>query len=177
MNRLQQILTDKKPVFEYRVKFAVEPTNEQLSKVSQRLMDRYDAFDIGALKKTIFMEKPLDFYELDCGEIWMFDFKCHRGVQSNVLMYEIGNLLSITEALIRVRSKDEPRQQEMTELEDDIDFDDYEPVIGVDFGKPEDSHDLAGEERAVTAVKDAIEAVKSDNKYSQYMSAGFGKKD
>ncbi|MFD0851312.1 hypothetical protein ACFQ07_03735, partial [Actinomadura adrarensis] len=77
MNRLQQILTDKKPVFEYRVKFAVEPTNEQLSKVSQRLMDRYDAFDIGALKKTIFMEKPLDFYELDCGEIWMFDFKCH----------------------------------------------------------------------------------------------------
>ncbi|AXC38714.1 UNVERIFIED_ORG: hypothetical protein [Escherichia phage CMSTMSU] len=106
----------------------------------------------------------------------MFDFKCHRGVQSNVLMYEIGNLLSMTEALIRVRSKDEPRQQEMTELEDDIDFDDYEPVIGVDFGKPEDSHDLAGEERAVTTVKDAIEAVKSDNKYSQYMSAGFGKR-
>ncbi|AXC38715.1 UNVERIFIED_ORG: hypothetical protein [Escherichia phage CMSTMSU] len=60
MNRLQQILTDKTS-FEYRVKFAVEPTNEQLSKVSQRLMDRYDAFDIGALKKTIFMERPLDF--------------------------------------------------------------------------------------------------------------------
>ncbi|WPK19511.1 hypothetical protein [Salmonella phage SD-1_S14] len=102
-----------------------------LSKVTQRLMDRYDAFEIGALKKTIFMEKPLDFYELDCGEIWMFDFKCHRGVQSNVLMYEIGNLLSMTEALIRVRSKDEPRQIEMTDLEDDIDFDDVdEPVIG-----------------------------------------------
>ncbi|MED6826748.1 hypothetical protein VWJ57_04605 [Escherichia coli O157] len=178
MNRLQQILTEKKPVYEYRVKFAVEPTPEQLSKVTQRLMDRYDAFEIGALKKTIFMEKPLDFYELDCGEIWMFDFKCHRGVQSNVLMYEIGNLLSMTEALIRVRSKDEPRQIEMTDLEDDIDFDDVdEPVIGVDFGKPEDSYDVAGQQRADTAVDDAIEASKKDNKYSQYMSAGFGKKD
>ncbi|WOL22737.1 hypothetical protein [Escherichia phage vB_EcoM_JNE01] len=177
MNKLQQILTDNKPVYEYRVKFAFEPSNEQLSKVTQRLMDRYDAFEVGGLKKTIFMEKPLDFYDLDCGEIWMFDFKCNRGVQSNVLMYEIGNLLSVTEALIRIRSKDEPRQIEMTDLEDDIDFDDYEPVIGVPFGAPEDSTDIAGQERAETAVKDAIDAVKKDNKYSQYMSAGFGKKD
>lgn len=177
MNKLQQILTDNKPVYEYRVKFAFEPNNEQLSRVSQRLMDRYDAFEVGAPKKTIFMERPLDFYELDCGEIWMFDFKCHRGVQTNVLMYEIGNLLSMSEALIRVRSKDEPRQLEMSDLEDDIDFDDYEPVLGVDFGAPEDSHDLAGQERALTAVKDAIDAVKSDNKYSHYMSAGFSKKD
>ncbi|EHU8780825.1 hypothetical protein KZR87_001336 [Escherichia coli] len=178
MNKLQQILTQNKPVYEYRVKFAFEPSAEQLSKVTQRLVDRYDAFEVGALKKTIFMEKPLDFYELDCGEIWMFDFKCNRGVQSNVLMYEIGNLLSVTEALIRVRNKDEPRQIEMTDLEDDIDFDDIdEPIIGVDFGKPEDSYDLAGQERADTAVSDAIDAFTKDNKYSQYMSAGFGKKD
>lgn len=177
MNKLQQILTEKKPVYEYRVKFACEPTPEQLSKVTQRLLDRYDAFEVGALKKTIFMERPLDFYELECGEIWMFDFKCHRGVQSNVLMYEIGNLLSMSEALIRVRGKDEPRQIEMTDLEDDIDFDDYEPVVGVDFGKAEDSHDIAGQARADAAVKSAKDELKSNNKYSQYMSAGFSKRD
>lgn len=176
MNKLQQILTDNKPVYEYRVKFAFEPSTEQLSKVTQRLVDRYDAFEVGALKKTIFMEKPLDFYELDCGEIWMFDFKCNRGVQSNVLMYEIGNLLSVTEALIRVRSKDEPRQIEMTISEDDVDFDEIR-VIGKDFGDAVDSKDLSGQERADKAVEDAMEEIKRDNKYSQYMSAGFGKKE
>lgn len=177
MNRLQQIMTDNKPVYEYRVKFACEPSNEELSKVTQRLIDRYDAFEIGAMKKSIFMEKPLDFYDLDCGEIWMFDFKCNRGVQTNVLMYEIGNLLKMTEALIRVRSKDEPRQIEMTPGEDDIDFDEYEPVLGQDYGKPEDSTDIAGQTRADVVAKDASEEKKSTNKYSQYMSAGFGKKE
>ncbi|MED6699513.1 hypothetical protein VWH97_07235 [Escherichia coli O157] len=176
MNKLQQILTENKPVYEYRVKFAFEPSTEQLSKVTQRLVDRYDAFEVGALKKTIFMEKPLDFYELDCGEIWMFDFKCNRGVQSNVLMYEIGNLLSVTEALIRVRSKDEPRQIEMSISEDDVDFDEIR-VIGKDFGDAVDSTGISGQERADKAVEDAKEEIKRDNKYSQYMSAGFGKKE
>lgn len=176
MNKLQQILTDNKPVFEYRVKFACEPTNEDLSKVTQRLVDRYDAIDIGALKKTIFMEKPLDFYELDCGEIWMFDFKCNRGVQTNVLMYEIGNMLKMSEALIRVRNKDEPRQVEMSVSEDDIDFDDVH-VLGTDFGAPEDSTGIAGQERAEDAVKTAKDAKNTPHKYSEYMSAGFGKKE
>lgn len=182
MINLQKILTDNKPVYEYRIKFATEPSTEDLSKITQRLTDRYDAFEIGAVKKTIFMDKPLDFYDMDCGEIWMFDFKCNRGVQTNVLTYEIGNLLSMSEALIRVRSKDSPTQIEMSIGEDDIDFDTVE-VIGVDVGAAVDSTGIAGQERADQAVKDSLKASEEvrvahkKDKYTHYMSAAFGNKE
>lgn len=174
MERLQDIITSMTPVYEYRVKFAKEPTSEELGKVTARLLDRYDATEIGPLKRQMFTVRPLDFYELDCGEIWSFDFKCTRGVATNVLLYEIGNLLKWTEALIRVRSKDEPREEEIESTED-LEFDDYEPVVGQDFGPALDADDLAGQERAETAVKDALEAARKESKYSEYMSAGFGK--
>lgn len=180
MNKLQKILTSLTPEYEYRVKFAMEPTKDDLAKITARLMDRYDAVDVGPLTKLMFQERPLDFYELDCGEIWMFDFTCNRGVQTEVLRYEIGNLLKWTEAYIKIRGKGEPIEMEYEQELEDIDFDEYETTLGQPFGEPEpDSAELAGQERADTAVKDALEnlAKKSDN-FAKYFAAGFnGKKD
>lgn len=175
MNKLRKIIDEITPEFEYRVKFAKEPSKEELSKVNARLLDRYDATEIGAVQRLMFSERPLDFYELDCGEIWMFDFKCTRGVAANVLMYEIGNLLKWSEALIRVRSTNEPREIEIEQAED-IDFDEYETVIGQEVGEAiPDSAELVGQERADKAVKDGLESLNKESKYSEYMSAAFGK--
>lgn len=179
MNKLQKILTSLTPEYEYRVKFAMEPSKEDIAKISARLMDRYDAVDIGPLTKLIFQDRPLDFYELECGEVWMFDFTCNRGVQTEVLRYEIGNLLKWTESYIKVRGKDEPI--EIEHEQEDIDFDEYETTLGQPFGQPEpDSAELAGQERADTAAKDALEnlhKVKSNNKFAKYLAAGFNNKD
>ena len=180
MNNLQKILTSLTPEFEYRVKFAMEPTTEDLAKITARLTDRYDAVEVGPLKKLIFQDRPLDFYELDCGEVWMFDFTCNRGVQTEVLRYEIGNLLKWTEAYIKVRGKDEPIEIEREEDESDIDFDEYETALGEPFGQPEpDAAELAGQERADQAAKDALEnlrKVKSNDKFAKYLAAGFNDK-
>lgn len=179
MNKLQEILTSLTPEFEYRVKFAMEPTKEDMAKITARLLDRYDAVDVGPLTKLIFQEKPLDFYELDCGEIWMFDFTCNRGVQPEVLRYEIGNLLKWTEAYIKVRGKGEPIEIERNEEHDDIDFDEYETVLGEPFGEPvPDGQELAGQERADVAVKNALDNLeKKSDKFAKYLAAGFSKKD
>lgn len=181
MNKLQKILTSLTPEFEYRVKFAMEPSTEDIAKISARLTDRYDAVEIGPLTKLIFQDKPLDFYELDCGEVWMFDFTCNRGVQPEVLRYEIGNLLKWTESYIKVRSKEDPVEIEREEEQDDIDFDEYEPAIGQPFGQPEpDAAELAGQERADKAASEALEnlhKVKSNDKFAKYFAAGFNKKD
>lgn len=182
MNRLQDMLTSLNPVFSYRIKFACEPSTEELHKITSRLTDRYDAFDIGAVKKTIFQTNPIDFYNLDCGEIWMFDFKCHRGVQPQMLVFEIGNILKWPESLIHVRSNDEPYQIEIAGTEDDIDFDEeYEPrLLDPEYKEvPEvDAEEIAGQGRADAAVKDAIDAYNKDKKpYFDFLSAGFGKKE
>lgn len=184
MNKLQEILTSLTPEFSYRVKFACEPSKEELSRVQARLTSRYDAFEVGPLKKTIFQDKPQDFYNLDCGEIWMFDFKSHRGVQSDVLTYEIGALLQWTETFIHVRDLLSPYQEEMTAAEDgelDLDFDEVvEPLLlDPDYKEcpPIDAEEYAGQGRADKAVADAVADYKKDRTpYAEYMQAGYGKK-
>ncbi len=176
MNKLQKFLTELTPEYSYRIKFACEPSTEELHKVVTRLTDRYDAFEVGALKKTIFQDRPVDFHNLDCGEIWMFDFKCHRGVQPQVLLFEIGSLLKWSEALIHVRNNLEPYQEEIADSEDDIEFDEYEPrILDPEYKEAEavDAEELGGQGRADKAVEDAKKKGKS---YAEYMSAGFGKK-
>ncbi|WEM33267.1 hypothetical protein EJP02_206 [Escherichia phage EJP2] len=178
MNNLQKILTDSLPVLEYRIKFAVEPSKEDLSKIHNRLNDRYDAIEISPLMKSIFQTRPLEFYELDCGEIWWLDFKCNRGVQPEVLLYEIGNMLKWSEALLRVRGKYEPIEiEDVLDDSEELDFDEIEPVIGQPFGEPfePEAQDIAGQQRADDAVKNAKERL-GRSQYSNYMSAGYGKK-
>lgn len=184
MNKLQTILTSLTKRNEYRVKFAMEPSKEELARIVVRLETRYDAVEVTPLVKTIFQDKPMDFPELDCGEIWWFDFTCERGVQPNVLTHEIGFLLSWPETFIHVRNMLEPRQEEMTPIEDgmeEVDFDEVvEPLLlDPDYTEcpPIDAEEYAGQGRADTAVKDAIEDYKKDRTpYAEYMSAGFGKK-
>lgn len=178
MNKLQKILTELTPEYSYRVKFACEPSSEELHKVVTRLTDRYDAFEVGPMKKTIFQERPIDFYNLDCGEIWMFDFKCKRGVQPQLLLFEIGNLLSWSEALIHVRDNLDPYQEAISDCEDDIQFDEYEPrLLDPEYSEvPKvNAEELGGQGRADKAVKDAMVGAKKTS-YAEYMSAGFGKK-
>lgn len=180
MNKLQQILIDNTPEYEYRIKFACEPTKEDLSKIHARLRDRYDATEIGPLLKSIFQDRPLDFYNLDCGEIWWMDFKCTRGLQPEVLLYEIGNMLKWSEALLRVRGKNEPVEIEQDSCDDsDLELDEYDPVLGVPFGEEEpDGQELAGQERAEDAVQDALVKLGAKKaNYAEFMSAGFGKKE
>ena len=177
MNKLQQILTDSTPEYEYRIKFASEPSKEDLSKIHARLRDRYDATEIGPLLKSIFQDRPLEFYNLDCGEIWWMDFTCTRGLQPEVLLYEIGSMLRWSEALLRVRGKFEPVEMEM-EQADDLELDEYIPVLSEPFGEAEpDAQKLAGQERAEDAVQDALNnlGAKKAN-YAEFMSAGYGKK-
>lgn len=177
MNKLQKILTDSTPKYEYRIKFASEPSKEDLSKIHARLRDRYDATEIGPLLKSIFQDRPLEFYNLDCGEIWWMDFTCTRGLQPEVLLYEIGSMLRWSEALLRVRGKDEPVELEL-EQADDLELDEYIPVLSEPFGKAEpDAQELAGQKRAEDAVQDALNnlGAKKAN-YAEFMSAGYGKK-
>lgn len=177
MNKLQKILTDSTPEYEYRIKFASEPTKEDLSKIHARLRDRYDATEIGPLLKSIFQDRPLEFYNLDCGEIWWMDFTCTRGLQPEVLLYEIGSMLRWSEALLRVRSQDAPLEMEL-EKADDLELDEYIPVLDEPFGKAEpDAQELAGQERAEAAVQDALNKVGAKKaNYAEFMSAGYGKK-
>lgn len=183
MNELQKILTELKPEHSYRIKFAFEPSKEQLHKVVTRLTGRYDAFDVGAVLKTIFQVNPPDFPNLDCGEIWIMDFKCHRGIQPEMFQFELGALLKVSEALIHVRNKNEPYQEEIGDLEDDtdIDFDEeYQPrLLDPEHNEvPDyDSASDVGQKRIDTVLANEKEKQQKEPVYLKYMAAGFSTKE
>lgn len=182
MNNLHELIQGLNPEYDYRVKFASEPSKEQLSALNSLLSDRYDAFEISPMKRTMFQVKPLDFADMDCGEIWILDFKAHRGVSTEVLLFEIGKLFKWSESIIRVRSSFNPAQMEVAKGEDDIDFDEeYTPKMtdekysDAPFST-EECQALVGQQRADSVVDAAKEHYKKDRTpYMKYMAAGFGK--
>ncbi|AUS02967.1 hypothetical protein NVP2275O_386 [Vibrio phage 2.275.O._10N.286.54.E11] len=176
MKDLNTILTESTQSHEYRLKFAFEPTNKCVEKL-QRVLSKYDLVSFGPVKKTIFQSKPLDFYELDCGEIYMIDVETSRAVSQNIMLYDITSCLKVSEALVRVRGKNEPVQQPMEEQEDDIKFDEYITKLtdtnysdAVDI----DVNELMGDALADEVAKQTLDQYNNERQpWAEFMDASF----
>ena len=171
----------RKDTFNYRIKFAFEPSPEQLGCIIDMLTVKYQAFDILPVVKTMFQVRPLDFSNLDAGEIWMFDFTTHRGIQDAILLTEIGKLLKCSTALIRVRNKDDMYQSALADENAlELDLDEYvtkvtDPHCNSDMIEVDTA--IAGQERAEQAVTDAINKHRESYGYHKYMEAAFGSEE
>lgn len=176
MKNLMDIILDGEQLHEYRLKFAFEPSEHQVTRIKQ-LLEKYDLVSSDPMKRTIFQSRPLDFYNLDAGEIWMMDVSTARPVSDNVLLYEMGSLLKVSEALLRVRPKNAPYQEQLAEQEDDLQLDEYvTKLTDTDYtDAPEINIDeLAGDKFVDTVVDKAVQEYSKDRTpYAAYMMAGF----
>jgi len=110
MKSLQKYLAEGAKVHEFRLKTAVELSDDQLDLLEKHLR-KYDAFDVETPKRTILQRAPLDFYNLNAAEIYIIDFKTRLPLSPAVLVNELIEKLEIGEAFIRVRNKLEPGEQ------------------------------------------------------------------
>ena len=169
-----------KDTFNYRLKFAFEPTTKQLEEIIHLLTIKYKAFDFQPLVKTMFQARPLDFSNLDAGEIWMLDFSTPRGLQDAIVLVEVGKQLKCSTAYLRVRNKDDMYQSMLSDENAlGLDLDEYIPKV-TDPHYETDAiaidKSLVGQERADQVVKDTIEKYREGNGgYYKYMEAAFGK--
>jgi hypothetical protein len=104
---LSQYLADNEAVHEFRVKIALEPTDEQLDAMELHLR-KYDAYDITTPKKTIIQRNPRDFRSIDAAEVYMIDFKTRQPASPLQLLAELTQKMGIHERFIIVRNKMEP---------------------------------------------------------------------
>ena len=177
MTNLMNILLEAKQTYIYRLKFAFEPSKNDLVKV-ERMLSKYDSVSFGPLKKTIFQCKPLDFPNLDAGEIFMVDVDLGRAVSQNILLYDVTSLLQVPESLVVVRSALEPLALEAELTENDIDFDEeYLPKLEDPDYKDAEKIDVSewmGDKLADKVVADAIADYSEERTpYAEYMSASF----
>ena len=176
MKDLKDIILNGEQVYEYRLKFAFDPEGKNVERVKS-ILEKYDLVDMSPVKRTIFQSRPLDFYNLDCGEIYIIDASTKRPIQDAVLLSDLCSSMCCSESLVRVRNKNSVYQDEMAQQEDDLQLDEYivkmndkdytdAPTINVD--------DFMGDKLADKVV-DAAKADYSKERtpYADYMIAGY----
>lgn len=104
---LGQYLAENEAIHEFRVKIAMEPTDEQLDAMELHLR-KYDGFDITTPKKTIIQRNPRDFRSIDAAEVYMIDFKTRQPASPLQLLAELTQKMGIHERFLIVRNKLEP---------------------------------------------------------------------
>ena len=170
-----KFLLEGKEANEYRLKFAFEPTAKQLDKLKAAL-SKYDLISFGPVKKTIFQTKPLDFADMDCGEIYMIDIETELPASQNIMLYDITNCMKVPESLVRVRNAHEPIQSQLDE-DGDIEFDEYIPkLMDSDYkdAEPIDPTEYMGDKLSDKIIDEATKDYSEERTpYAEFMSASF----
>ena len=144
MPTLFEYIEQLKEKHEVRVKFACEVTDEMMDKI-ERHLQKYDAEKISSPSKTILQARPLDFPNLDMGEIYIIDFTSNLPVSKEMLHQELARLLDVSEGLIVVRGANDEREVEQEEDKVLKEPKKLEAKIGTDYSKDEASEQKASD--------------------------------
>lgn len=143
MPTLFEYIEQLKEKHEVRVKFACEVSDEMMDKI-ERHLQKYDAEKISSPSKTILQARPLDFPNLDMGEIYIIDFTANLPVSNEMLKQELARLLNVSEGLVVVRGTNEDREiEEEEKLQDKKE--EYKPKVGTDYDKSEAAEQKASD--------------------------------
>ena len=144
MPTLFEYIEQLKEKHEVRVKFACEVTDEMMDKI-ERHLQKYDAEKVSSPSKTILQARPLDFPNLDMGEIYIIDFTSNLPVSNEMLKQELARLLNVSEGLVVVRGANEDREIEQEEEKLQNPKEEYKVKLGSDYDKSEGSDVKASE--------------------------------
>jgi len=148
MKTLLEYIETLQQKHDVRIKLACECGDDICDKIEKHL-EKYDAEKITRPSKTILMNRPLDFPNLDMAEVYIIDFTAKLPVSPEMLKQELARLLNISEGLIVVRMANEPREEEAQHDEEAEKFKvkdkAYKAKIGTDYDKNEKSDVKADE--------------------------------
>lgn len=143
---------------EYRIKMVFEPSDEQLSCLEDHLK-KYDVQKVGKVERIMLQSKPVDFADRVGYEIYVVDAVTKLPASLQVLSAELAELLKVSEADVKVRSKDEPAEQEAEDEDEE-----YEPLIGKEYTKDELDFDpkqkLFGDDYNSQFIKELLKLAK-----------------
>jgi len=132
---LGQYLAENEAIHEFRVKIAMEPTDEQLDAMELHLR-KYDGFDITTPKKTIIQRNPRDFRSIGAAEVYMIDFKTRQPASPLQLLAELSQKMGIHERFLIVRNKLEPLHIEDEAEAEEMPEENYKPrLIDADYSE------------------------------------------
>jgi hypothetical protein len=167
------IILDAKQTHEYTLKLAFEPSEAQIKRIEQ-ILGKYDPLSISKVDRTIFQNKPQDFPNLDCGEIFIIKAELSRGVQHDIMLAELSNAMKVSSALVKFINTNGPQS---TYDDEDLELDEYLPkLLDKDFT---DAHAIDSSTLYGDKLSDEVQAQvvnkynENGTPYSEYMIAGY----
>lgn len=128
MKKLEDYILHYKKPYNYRIKFLdKEITDEVLDKL-EGFLSKYEVQDVSKPFKTVFQERPTDFPEAECGEVYMIDVTTDYAASPQMLQSEIARYFRIPEKNVNIRSEYDPRLETDSESEPESD-EDYDVML------------------------------------------------
>lgn len=105
--KLQDYIMLNRKLYKFVVKVAHEVTDDDMNKL-EKMFKKYGLTDITKPEKTIFHTKPIDFPNLECAEIWMFDVTFEYPVTPQFLLEDVKSCLKLPESYIVILNSNSP---------------------------------------------------------------------
>lgn len=165
MKSLQEYLMESAKTYEFRLKTAVELSDDQLDMLEKHLR-KYEAFDVESPKRTILQSAPLDFHNLGAAEIYIMDFKTKLPMSPAMLVNELVQKLGIGEGHIRVRNKMEPGEElDAESMEEPTDGEAQALLLDDEYSEVENpkAEDMFGDKYNTKFIDELTKARKEHN--------------
>jgi hypothetical protein len=170
------LLTEKE--YNYRLKFAVELQEEQLNKL-ERFLQKYDLLDVASVHKSMIQKNPMDFPNLDIGEVYIIDIVTRLPISTEILVQEMSKVMKIHVDLIRVRDEHSPYEQytnqkleyEDTEYQSKLEDPDYKDAPKMDRNLYGDAYN----KEMIDTIIDAQGREPTENEKKSKFKAAFDK--
>lgn len=159
MKSLQDYINTVSKEYQYRLKFVYEPDLEILG----RILERYELIEVVDTFKSPMQFNPLDFTNVDVGEVYIMDVKTARPMSDEGLRWEISRKMSMPVDYIVVRNENNP----YNELEARI-VDRHENAYVVKLTDPEyDSDGIDVDTNFYKVSEEDLEDLKSESPWEQ----------
>ena len=109
MKRLKTYITEAQTEYPFRLKFAVDLTDEHLDTL-ESCLQRYGVKSVSKATKTIMQKHPMDFGNLPAGEIHIVDIVLEYPTTPDTLTSYLHNKLGVPQSHIVVRSPNHPEE-------------------------------------------------------------------
>lgn len=152
MKSFKDLLLESAKEYEYRIKVLGDLSEKQLDALEFGLK-KYDLITLTKPKKTIIQKTPLDFKDVDYGEVSIIDIVTSLPASTYVLQQEAAFHMNLPEKFVVVRSPNEPVEYQndlevaRAEVEQEAKDGNLKvaPKLSTDSEYPEEEHTESGE--------------------------------
>ena len=109
MKSLKTYITEAKTEYPFRLKFAVDITDDDLDAL-ESCLDRYGVKSVSKATKTIMQKHPMDFGNLPAGEIHIVDIVLEYPTTPDTLTSYLHSKLGVPQSHLVVRSPNNPEE-------------------------------------------------------------------